>query len=301
MGSASHRIVPPRNPLVSVVIPCHNQSHYLNDAIESVLKQTYGNREIIVVDDGSTDDTSNVATRYPSVRYVYQSNQGLSSARNAGIKAARGMYLVFLDADDRLVPDALRIGVELLHAHPNCGFVSGQHDLLNREGTQRTAGPRKSMADDDAYLALLMNNYIGMHAAVMYRRSVFASVGNFDPTLRACEDYDLYLRVARNIPTIRHDHVVAEYRLHDSNMSRDTMLMAQSAVSVLNAQRCHFEGRHDRIKACRVGIRNWVNYYGQQIFRELRNNLDERDWLGVWASIVTLLRYSPFWVRNLLQ
>ena len=96
-----------KTPLVSVVIPCYNQAHFLGEAIESVFKQTYKHFEIVVVDDGSTDNTSEVARRYSGIRCIEQVNQGLSAARNTGIRESKGEYLVFLDADDRLYPIAL--------------------------------------------------------------------------------------------------------------------------------------------------------------------------------------------------
>src|ERR687890_856397 len=101
--------------LVSVVIPCYNQAHFLGEAIESVLAQSYPRFEIIVVDDGSTDDTSKVAARHPGGRYVYQNNQGVSAARNSGLARSEGEYVVFLDADDRLLPEALVAGFGGLH------------------------------------------------------------------------------------------------------------------------------------------------------------------------------------------
>ena len=100
--------------LVSVVIPCYNQAHFLGEAIESVLAQTYPHREIVVVDDGSPDNTREVASRYPGVRYVRQENQGLAAARNTGLRHSSGSYLVFLDADDRLLPEALEVGLRQL-------------------------------------------------------------------------------------------------------------------------------------------------------------------------------------------
>src|ERR687890_1245755 len=102
--------------LVSVVIPCYNQAHFLGEAIESVLAQSYKDFEIIVVDDGSPDNTSEVAARYPGVRCVRQENQGLAGARNTGIRESKGEYLVFLDADDRLLAEALEVGVKNLEA-----------------------------------------------------------------------------------------------------------------------------------------------------------------------------------------
>src|SRR5918997_500688 len=106
--------------LVSVVIPCYNQAHFLGEAIESVLSQTYPHFEVVVVDDGSTDNTQEVAARYPGVRYIRQENQGLAGARNAGIRRSNGSFLVFLDADDRLLPRALEAGLKALKEHPEC-------------------------------------------------------------------------------------------------------------------------------------------------------------------------------------
>src|ERR1044071_7280152 len=108
-----------RNPhFVSVIIPCYNHAHFLRDAIESVLNQTYSHYEILVVDDGSTDDSATVAESYSKVRCVRQANQGLSAARNRGIRESQSEYLVFLDADDRLLPRALEIGVRELARRP---------------------------------------------------------------------------------------------------------------------------------------------------------------------------------------
>src|SRR5262249_23847629 len=100
------------SPAAPVVIICYNHWRFLGAAIESVLRQTLRDVEVVVVDAGSTDDTPAVAARYPSVRYVHQANQGMAAARNTGIRASRGRYLCFLDADDRLLPDALAIGAD---------------------------------------------------------------------------------------------------------------------------------------------------------------------------------------------
>src|SRR5215213_4115846 len=121
--------------LVSVVIPCYNLAHFLGEAIESVLAQSYPNFEIIVVDDGSPDNTSEVAARYPGVRLVRQENQGLSGARNAGLARSEGEYVVFLDADDRLLPEALEAHLEHLKAHPECAFVSGRLKRIAADGS----------------------------------------------------------------------------------------------------------------------------------------------------------------------
>ena len=178
--------------LVSVIIPCHNQARFLAEAIESVLGQIFRPGEIVVVDDGSTDDTSAVAAQYPDVLCVRQRKRGSSSARNAGLEATRHRYVAFLDADDRLLPGALVAGVSCIEAHPEFAFVSGHYRMISADGSPLHFQPCACAAKDH-YLELLRGNYIGMHAAVLYRREFLKRVGGFDPALRHCEDYDLYL------------------------------------------------------------------------------------------------------------
>src|SRR5215208_7628052 len=136
------------SPLVSVVIPCYNQAHFLGEAIESVLAQSYPYFEIIVVDDGSPDDTSEVAARYPEVRLVRQENQGVSGARNSGFARSEGEYVVFLDADDRLLPEALEAHLEHLEAHPECAFVSGRYKFMADGGSPLSERPSPIISKD---------------------------------------------------------------------------------------------------------------------------------------------------------
>src|SRR5690606_31097576 len=133
--------------------------------------QTYPPYEIIVVDDGSTDDTKKVAERFPGVLYVYQQNQGLSAARNAGIKKSRGSYLVFLDADDWLDTAALQTNIAHFTGSDRSSqlaFVSGGHVKVDESG--RILEEVQYSFDSDHYRHLLEGNYIGMHAAVMYAK-----------------------------------------------------------------------------------------------------------------------------------
>lgn len=108
-----------------MIIPCYNHAQFLAPAIESVPAQTYSNFEIVVADDDSNDNTAEVVKHYPLVRCVYQENAGLSNARNTGLRHSSGEFLVFLDADDRLLPHALEVGVGRIQEHPECAFVSG--------------------------------------------------------------------------------------------------------------------------------------------------------------------------------
>ena len=189
-ADGSHKNVPmPESGLASVIIPCYNQAHFLHEAIESASAQTYSHREILVVDDGTTDNTAKVTAGYPGVRYVRQENLGVASARNTGFKQSRGEYLVFLDADDRLLPEALRVGVDCLRQHPDCAFASGHCRLIVADGSF-LAKSEQLYVSREHYLELLRRNYIWCPASVTYRRSAFELVNGFDPSLGIALDLD---------------------------------------------------------------------------------------------------------------
>ncbi len=281
--------------LVSLIIPCYNQAHFLGDAIESVLAQSHAAFEIIVIDDGSPDNTAEVAGWYPGVRYIRQANQGLSGARNTGIRESRGQYLVFLDADDRLLPDALHDGLSCLRDHPECAFVSGHHRYINGDGSIRNEYPPEPV-DDEPYLALLKRNYIGMHATVMYTRAVFDAVGGFDTALKSCEDYDLYLRIARRFRVYRHHHLVAEYRWHGANMTNNAARMLGSALRVLRSQLVYVREKPQYVRACILGVRFWRGYFGRRLLSSLGTRIAEQQWQPAAEHLRMLLTFLPYWL-----
>jgi glycosyltransferase involved in cell wall biosynthesis len=280
------------------VIPCYNQAHFLGEAIESVLSQTYPHFEVVVVDDGSTDNTQEVASRYPGVRCVRQEdNQGLAAARNTGIRRSRGEYLVFLDADDRLLPNALEAGLSALKAHPECAFVAGRYRYIAFDGSALLT-PQPPRVERDHYLALLGRNYITTPAVVMYRRPVFEYVTGFDPSVSPAEDYDLYLRIAREFPIHCHDNVVAEHRQKDAKMLDNPALAFISILSVLQSQwryvkesRRFGEAHMRRVLAGRA-------YYGEQLVEEVRTYARKRKRRQALRGMMELLRYYP---RGLLS
>jgi len=278
--------------LVSVVIPCYNHGRFLGEAIQSVLDQSHEPKEVIVVDDGSIDDTATVAARY-GVRYVFQRNQGLSAARNRGIRESRGASLVFLDADDRLLPGALAAGLACLHAHAECAFVYGGYRHIAEDGSIGSA-QHSAPAEPDAYLALLRYNHIGMHATVMYRRRVFDLVGDFDTRLRAVEDYELYLRIARRFPIRRHDQMVAEYRKYGASLSDDPVLMLRSILEVLRREEPYVADRHAHLQALREGLQGNRAWYLERL-RMLISGPGGRElpWRRKMRLRAALLWYDP--------
>ena len=279
-----------------MVIPCYNQAHFLGEAIDSVLSQSYTDFEVIVVDDGSQDDTQGVASTYvdedPRVRLVSQENRGLAGARNRGLAESRGEYVVFLDSDDRLAEAALEVGVRELEANPDCAFVSGQYRAISADG-DAYAVPRRGRVGGDHYLALLEDNYISMPASVMYRRWVFEEVGGFDGSVDAAADWDLYLRVARRYPIYHHGEVVADYRWHGANMTNDPALMLRATVLVLRAQWRHVKGNKRYEEAYDQGIRLFREHNGVNLAKEVRSHVRRRDPGRALRGALALARYYP--------
>ena len=282
----------PHTPLVSVVIPCYNQAHFLGDAIDSVLAQDYAPLEIVVVNDGSTDDTAAVAGRYTSVRQVRQENRGLAEARNTGLAHSRGELLVFLDADDRLLPGALRIGAALLAERTEAGFAAGQSRFINRDGVPLLTG-QPHRGSSDGYLELLRRNSIRNPAMVMFRRVVLDRVGGFDARVPACADYEMYLRISRDHPVAFHTAVVAEYRKHGANMSADAALMLRQLQWVMRKQRPYLTSASRR-EAHRDGVRNIKTYYGDRLATQIRTGVRTASgWRRTASDITTLVRCHP--------
>ena len=190
---------------VSVVIPCYNQARFLRRAIESALAQTLTGVEVIVVDDGSTDDTATVAGSFDRVTYHRQNNRGVAAARNAGLTRARGDFVIFLDADDELLPDAAEIGVGALLAAPAAAFTGGVAIPVDADGTELpSTSPVLYVDDARRYDELLTTNFMWTPGCVMFRRAIVCAAGGFDESLSASADYALYLSLARHWPVHWH-------------------------------------------------------------------------------------------------
>jgi glycosyltransferase involved in cell wall biosynthesis len=280
--------------LVSVVIPCYNQAHFLGEAIESVLCQGYTNVEVVVVDDGSTDNASEVASRYAGagVRLIRQENRGRSAARNRGLDETQGKYVVFLDSDDRLLPEALEVGVKELEAHPACALVFGRHMLIETDGSSLGSLSPPYTGGTDYYEALLRDSYPGLND-VMFRRAVLEAVGGFDASLPAAEDYDLYLRVASKFAIHHHDEVVAQYRRHAANSHHESARMLQYTLGVIRSHKRRIRGKKEHERAYKHGIKSWQRLYGNALFKDVLVHARKREWKqGLWDMLV-LIWHDP--------
>lgn len=286
-------------PLVTVVIPCFNQAEYLGMAIESVLGQTWARCEIVVIDDGSTDNTSEVASKY-GVKVVRQVNQGLAAARNTGLRESSGEFLVFLDSDDRLKPNAVEDGMRAFESRPDCGMVFGRYDVISESGAH-VSSSRELPNEDDPYAKLLGWNYITMHGAAMFRRSTFDRVGMYDASLRASEDYDLYLRVAHQLPIFRHSAVVSEVRKHTSNMTGNPARMLSFTLKALRRQWPLVKNDPRLSEAYRKGVEFWRDLYGTRLVNQMRIAMVDRQWGVAQRAARTLVRYHPAGLKSALK
>lgn len=182
--------------LVSIIIPSYNAAKYIKEAVDSALAQTYKNLEIVVVDDGSTDDTKTVLESYVAsgrIRYIYQGNKGLAGARNTGIRAAKGDYIAFLDADDLFLPDKVAEQIRVFEENPEYRICYS--DLLHFSEDGQTYHHRYQYPSGDVFEPLLHRQLINP-LTVMVERKMFEKYGFFDETLRRSEDWDLWLRWA---------------------------------------------------------------------------------------------------------
>lgn len=205
---------------ISVVIPTHNRAHTLARALDSVLAQTSAVAEIIVVDDGSTDDTDRlIADRYPEVRLLSQAKRGVSGARNRGIRATRNEWIALLDSDDAWLPTKLAEQTRLLREQPGHRLCHTE-EIWIRNGVRVNAMKKHAKGGGNIFRACLPLCVISP-SSTLINRSLFDEVGLFDETLPACEDYDLWLRICAREPVLFvNTPQIVKYGGHDDQLSR---------------------------------------------------------------------------------
>lgn len=205
---------------VSAIIPTHNRGARIAEALDSVFGQSLPPDEVIVVDDGSTDDTEALLRRrFPGIRYLRQAHRGVSAARNRGIEAARGRWLAFLDSDDRWMPEKLARQLAALEHRP-AYRIAHTDEIWIRNGRRVNPGRRHAKAGGDIYARCLPLCAVSPSAVVVHR-AVFREVGLFDETLPACEDYDMWLRICSRYPVhFLAEPLVVKHGGHDDQLSK---------------------------------------------------------------------------------
>jgi glycosyltransferase involved in cell wall biosynthesis len=236
-------------PLASVVIPAFNSERFLGEALLSVFAQTYAPVETIVVDDGSSDGTAEVARSQPGVTLIEQVNSGPSAARNRGFAASRGEFVAFHDSDDLMTPDKLAVQVGHMLENPGVGCVLAEQELIVEEGAElpfwaegskveTMMPPRPPELEDEPMVHPM---------SMVVRRQIFEQVGNFDESMRAAEDFDWMLRAAEEgVEIARLSEVLLRRRVHPDSLTQNA---AASRAGLFRA----FKARIERHRARAAG------------------------------------------------
>ncbi|MFN8487854.1 MAG: glycosyltransferase [Caldilineaceae bacterium] len=241
-------------PKISVIIPNFNNAHYVAGAIQSVLNQRDQDFEVIVVDDGSTDNSSAVIHQFGErVRYLWQENQGLAGARNTGIHAAQGEFIGLLDADDLWQPTYLEKMMALSRQSPDSAVYYCAAQCIDSQGQKLPRLLGAPVGKPAAiYQALVRANFL-IPSTIVLRRDVIMAAGLFDQKLRSCEDWDLWLRIGAKTHFMGLEEPLVLYRLHNSSLSANVVGMQQAARAVIeknfgldDGQRQHWSAEKKR-------------------------------------------------------
>lgn len=271
--------LPQQRGLATIVIPNYNHAAYLAAAIDSVLAQTYPHVEIVVVDDGSLDQSRQVIERYQDkIRPIFQENQGLSAARNSGIRAAHGEFIAVLDADDCYEPTFLETLVPLLNTHPAAAAVTCGYRFVDDRLRPLPQIEGRTVPSGELFKTLARGNFL-VPESILVRRSTYEAVGLFDPTLRACEDLDVWLRIARDHTVISSPAVLSRHRVLPGSMSSNPQRMHVNRLKVLQrhlggADKAGFNSANNRLTLSYAYLTSTIEYLqsgdSQTAYRQFR-------------------------------
>jgi glycosyltransferase involved in cell wall biosynthesis len=228
-------------PVVSVVMPAHNAARYIEMALDSARRQTFADLEIIVVDDGSVDETAAVAARAaardPRVHVLRQVNGGASAARNTALRAARGRYLALLDSDDVWYPDFLQTQVVLLESRPDIAIVTGNAVFLGGPRDGQAVHPCPDPRPQPTRASIIADE-TAVFIMSVFRRDVYDTIGGFDESKATNEDYDYWIRATHaGFRFLRNDTPLAQYRWHADSLSANERRMLRGILVVLEKHR----------------------------------------------------------------
>lgn len=304
-------------PVVSIIIPCYNYGRFLSETLESVLKQTYENWECIIIDDGSNDNTGEIALKYKNkdtrFKYIHQCNEGTSPAKNKGLQHATGTLIHFLDADDLIAPKKLELNVEFLLDNPLVDLIYGNAKYFEtNKPTKYYRGLDLSdniwmpcvSGKDEHILKHLMVFNIMVISAPLIRRNLINHTGFFNIGLRGFEDWEFWIRCALNKGYFKYDdssEVLTFIRVHPSNAQKNELMMVENEIKLRKLLNQHNALSTDLKK---------INYplYLQVKKRRAYKLIKSGKWKNGFSEIVGLLklkkgawflcRNSFMWIKN---
>lgn len=295
--------------LVSVIMPAYNMAAYLESAVGSVMRQTYPAIELLIVDDGSTDETLAIAQRlrgrWPHrIRVLVHENRGLAEARNTAMAAARGEYFALLDSDDAWDPEFLEALVHVLDSRPDIGIVTGNARYL---GGRRHGAPVRPHPDErpDPDLRNILVDEEAVFIMSVFRRRVYETIGGFTKDFRTNEDFDYWLRAAHaGVRFARQSTPLAWYRVRQESLSADSVRMLQGALRVLASFEPRLDPQSEEAEALQWQRRRFLARLESEALRsgvQQPTELTHREFMRALISlgspraalVASLARYTP--------
>ncbi|MGC9528715.1 MAG: glycosyltransferase, partial [Limnospira sp.] len=222
-------------PVISVVIPVYNGEKTIRETVESVLKQTFTDFELLIIDDGSTDSTPAILSSFtdPRLQVLSYPNAGLAASRNRGISGATGQYISFIDADDLWTPDKLEAQLQALTNNPEAAVAYSWVDVIDDSSQWVRPGGHLTV-NGNAYPYLLLKNFLENGSNALICKSAIDRTGNFDESLKASEDWDFYLRLAKHYPFVAVQSVQILYRESATSMSSQIIRQKSESLRVID-------------------------------------------------------------------
>jgi len=277
-----------KSPNISIIIPTYNRAVYLSAAIDSVLCQTYKDFELIVVDDGSSDNTREIVQAYSDqrIRYLYKKNGGAASALNLGIKNSRGNFIARLDSDDIFLPKKLEIQVESLDVNPDIGLVYTQAYNIDSEGNILRLYLKNHTCPQEA-LKVMRHFLFPPSQSIMFRKSCIDKAGYFDENIPIAEDWDFCIRMARHYKFAYCDKPLVKIRRHSEMITSDKLKCAQAILRVMQ--------KH--VETLSMGEeKSWLSPHYYNLGRIY---LYEKDYKSARKNFFSALRYDAGSLKNL--
>lgn len=281
--------------MISVVMPTYNYARYIGEAIDSVLAQTRSDYEIIVIDDGSNDGTGDlIKNKYPMVRYFYTKQNGVSSARNLGIKVSKGEFIAFLDADDVWLPEKLEKQIDVFNKKKEVGMVYTENcsfDKYNRI-VDRSLGKREKLMRGDVVRNIFLNSYLTT-STVMVRKAVFDRVGLFEEQLKAAEDDNMWMRIAMEYPIEMIDEPLVRYRITEGSLSRTYSKCIEGVKKNIELIRIKYPDLYQRL-----GRKSMDNKYYVIYFSEGYNCFTTKEYDAAKVYFKKSMEFNPYKLKS---